>query len=877
MKVRSFLRNIFLFRRVETDLDQELRSHLGMLTDDNINAGMLPQEALRAARVELGGIDQVKEQVRQVQIGSWLQSVLSDCRYGVRQLRKSHAFTIIAILTLAFGIGATTAIFSFADLLLDHPVSLRHLSRLVSVDEVKGNGEERALSSADFRDLHAETTILEGFGGYQEWKASLFGTKGAEECNGVRVSEDFFATLEAKPYLGRLFFSNEYRLGKNRVVVLSFAFWQSEFGGDPRVTDQTLRVDDETYAIVGVMPASFQFPPGGSQFWVPLIRDDALASDRLHGSLATVGRLKAGATVEQARAELNVFWTQLQQRYPEVNRHWDLSVVSLRERLVDDDSRQFAMLFLCVAAFVLLIACVNVANLQLARAASREQELSIRAAIGAARARIVRQLLTESILLGVLGGAAALLLAFWGVALMRANMPAQVRQMCDVSGMRLDTRAFLLTLLSATSAGLLSGAAPAFRGASVNLRDSLETGGTRVVGAGQHLRGAFIIVEVTLAVVLLIAAGLMVKGFYLLGSHRTAMDPDTLLTFHIDLSPNHYASSQQEETFYHQLVDSLRRVPGGVSVAAVSGLPYSFYENDLRALSDASPGLPISELPTVMQESISEDYFRVLRIALLQGRFFDPRDGREAPPVAIISESLARRLWPGVSAVGHRLRLPDSKFPDEWITVVGVVANIRHEVYDRSFRSVLYQPVSQVSGPSMDFAVRTSNDPDRLIGTVRSTIANLDPAQPVTGLQSMTKKINQQASALQFVATLMGLFGLIALVLSVAGICGLIAHSVAERRREIAIRMALGARPIQVLVAVLKVASTLVGIGGTIGLVLGFILAQFLSSMVYGVRAGDPTIYAYVPFLLVVVTALATFLPALRATRIDPMVALRYG
>jgi putative ABC transport system permease protein len=802
---------------------------------------------------------------------------VSDCRYGVRQLRKSPAFTIVAIFTLALGIGATTAIFSFADLLLDHPVSLPDLSRLVSVDEIRSDAGERALSPANFRDLRGQTKSLRSFASYQEWTANLLGIKGAEECNGVRVSEDFFATLEAKPYLGRVFVPDEYRLGKNGVGVLSYGFWQNEFGGDPRVTDKTLRLDEESYAVVGVMPAGFRFPPGGAQFWIPLVRDDAVASDRVHGVLASVGRLETGATLEQSRAELSVLWTSLQQRYPDVNRQWELSVLSLPERLVDEDSRQFAMLFLCVAAFVLLIACVNVANLQLARAASREQELSIRAAIGAGRARIGRQLITESILLGVLGGTAGLLLAFWGVALMRANMPGQVREICDVSGMRVDTRAFLFTLLSATAAGLLSGAAPAFRGASVNLRDSLEAGGTRVVGGGQRLRGAFIIAEVTLAVVLLIGAGLMVKGFRLLASHHTVMDPDTLLTFHVNLSPNRYASSQQKQTLYHQLLDNLRRVPGVVSVSAVSGLPYSFYENDLRALSDASPGVPRSELPTVMQESISEDYFRVLRIPLLGGRFFDPRDGAGAPPVAIISESLARRWWPGVSAVGHRLRLPDSNFPDGWITVVGVVANIRHEVYDRSFRSILYQPIAQFPGHSMDFALRTSTDPDRLTGTVRSAIADLDPAQPITVLQSMTKKINQQASALQFVATLMGLFGFVALVLSTAGIYGLIAYSVAERRCEIAIRMALGARPIQVLATVFKVASTLVGIGGTIGLVLGFILAQLLSSMFYGVRSGDPTVYAYVPVLLTVVTVLATCLPALKAVRIDPMVALRYG
>jgi putative ABC transport system permease protein len=876
VKARSFVRNLLWSRQVEADLDQEVRSHLEMLTEENLRAGLPLLEAQRTARIELGGIDQLKERVHDAQIGNWLQSVLCDCRFALRQCRRSPAFSIAAILTLALGIGATTAIFSFADFLLDHPVSLRGLSRLVSVDEIRNDGEERALPPGNFRDLRAEMGSLQSFAGYQEWTAALLVTKGAEECNGVRVSEDFFATLATEPYLGRFFLPDEYRRGKNGVAILSYGFWQRQFAADPRVIDKTLKFAEGSYVIVGVMPASFKFPPGEVQFWVPLAVDDALASNRAEGLLATVGRLKPGTTLEQSRAELNVLWTHLQQQSPEANRQWKLSVLSLRGRLVDEDSRQFALLFLCVAGFVLLIACVNVANLQLARAASREQELSIRAAIGAGRARIVRQFLTESLLLAVLGGAAGLLFALWGVALMRANMPAQVREISDVSGMRMDVRAFLFTALSAAIAGLLSGATPAFRGARVNLRDSLERGGTRIVSGGQRLRGAFVISEVTLAVVLLIGAGLMAKGFRQLANHHVAMHPDTLLTFHLNLSPNRYASRQQRQSFYYDLLDRLREVPAVEAVSAVSGLPYSFYENDLKARSDASPAAALSDLPTVMQESTSDDYFGVLRLPLLEGRFFDPRDGAEAPPVAIVSESLARRLWPGVSAVGHRLGLPDSNSPDKWITVVGVVADIRHEVYDRSFRSILYEPISQVPGASMDFALRTSVDPDRLIRTVRSAIADLDPAQPVTALQSMTKKINQQASALQFVATLMGLFGLIAIVLSTAGIHGLIAYSVAERRCEIGVRMALGARPIQVLAAVFRAASTLVGIGGSIGLVLGFILAQLLSGMLYGVRAWDPTIYANVPCLLVFVTLLATCMPALKAARIDPMVALRY-
>ena len=875
VKVQSFLRNLLSTRRVDKDIDEEVQSHLEMLTEENIRDGMSPGEARRAARIELGGIEQLKEQVREQRLGNWLHSILSDCRFTLRQLRKSPSFTAVALLTLTIGIGADTAIFSFADLFLNHPLSLQHLHQLVSADQVRSDGEESPLSPANFRDLRAETVSLESIASYQQWTASLVGGNGAEECNGVRAGEDFFDTLEAQPFIGRNFLPDEHRPGNNRVVVLSYAFWQREFAGDPRVTGKTVRLDGENYNIVGVMPANFQFPPGNPQFWTPLALDDTQAGERARGMLSTVGRLKIGTTIEQSRAELNTLWSRLQQRFPEANRKWELSIVSLQERLVDEDSRQFATLFLCVAGFVLSIACVNVANLQLTRAASRERELSIRAAVGADRKRIIRQLFTESLVLAAIGGATGLLLAFWGVALMRANIPAQVREICDVSGMRVDVRAFMFTLFAATVSGLLSGAIPAFRSSKVNLRDSLETGSTRVSGGGQGLRGIFVISEVVLAVVLLIGAGLMVKGFYLLATRQTAMDPQTLLAFRLNLSSTRYASPQQRQVFYTQLLDRLRGIPGVMATSAASGLPYSFYENDQKALSDEYRGAPTSDLPTVMQESISDDYFRVLRLPVLEGRAFDSRDGAEAPAADIISESMARRLWPDRQAVGRRVRLPESNSADDWITVVGVVGNIRHEVYDRSFRSILYRPMAQLPESSMDVALRTSADPHRLAATVRATVADLDPAQPITLFLTMSEKINQQASALQFVAALMGLFGLVAILLSAAGIYGLIAYSVAERRREIGIRVALGARPSQVLAMVVKLAAFLVAIGGAIGLTAGFVLAQFLSSMLYGVQAWDPTVYALVPLLLIVVALLATFLPALRAARVDPIVALR--
>jgi putative ABC transport system permease protein len=874
-RAQGFLRNLFRSNRVDADLDEEVHSHLEMLTEENLRAGMQHGEARRRARIELGGIEQVKEQVRERRLGNWLYSINNDCRFAVRQLRKSPGFTLVAAFTLALGIGATTAIFSFADLLLDHPVALQNLNGLVSVGETSADGDEALLSPGTFRDLRTQTNSLQNFASYQQWTANLLGANGVEESNGFRVDQDFFSTVAAKPLLGRLFFPDEHASGKDHVVVISYAFWQREFAGNPRVISRTLRLEGQNYDIVGVMPANFQFPPGGTQFWIPLALDNA-EDERAHGSLSTVGLLKPGISLQQSRAELNTVWSSLQRRFPEANRAWQLSVVRLRDHLVDEDSRQFAVLFLCVAAFVLLIACVNVANLQLTRAASRERELSIRTAVGAGRTRLVRQLLTESVVLAVVGGVAGLLLAIWGVAIMRANLPAQVREICDVSGMQVNLRAFVFTLIAATAAGLVSGTIPALQASNVNLRDSLEGGGARIVGGSQRLRGLFVVSEVTLSVVLLIGAGLMVKGFASLASRQAIMHPDTLLTFHLNLSPSRYTTPQQREIFCIRLLERLRSFPKVSAASAVSGLPYSFYENDQKALSDQTEGGRLSDLSTVMQESVSEDYFRALGVPLREGRFFDQKDAAAAPVVGIVSESLARRFWPGSEALGRRLRLPESNTPDSWITIVGVVADLRHEVYDRSFRSILYRPWAQAPGSSMDVAIRTSTDPRDLTASVRSIVEQLDPTQPITLLQTMSDKINGQASALRFVAVLMGLFGIVAILLSAAGIYGLIAYSVAERRREIGIRMALGAQPGQILGMVLRLALFLVAVGGVIGLALGFVLAQLLSSFLYGVRAWDPVIYAAIAPLLLIVALFATFIPAIRAARVDPMVALRY-
>ena len=871
------LRNLFRKEQLERELGAELAAHLELHIADNLRAGMTAEEARRHALLKLGGLEQTKESIRDRHGLPPLETFLTDLRYAFRTLRKSPGFTAAAVLTLSLGISANTVIFSFSDLLLNHPVSLPHLDRLVSVDVLRGNGEEASLSAANLLELRAQTASLEFLGSYQQWPANVLSNSGAEEASGVRVGEDFFTALEAKPLEGRTFLADEHQPGHEHVAVLSYGFWQREFAGDRRLTSKALKIDGENYDVVGVMPDRFQFPSDNPQFWVPLALSDAQKSDRTKTTLAAVGRLKPGVSLDQCRAEMKTTWSRLQSQYPDANRQWDISVVLLRDRLVDEDSRQFGILFLFVAGFVLLIACVNVANLQLARATGRNRELTIRASLGARRGRIVRQLLTESLLLAAIGGVGGLLLSVWGTAILRANMPAQVKQICDVAGMRVDLRAFVFTLLAATVAGLLSGMVPSFRGSRLNLRATLETGSARVSGGGQRLQGTFVVAEVVLAVTLLYGACLMVKGFYALAHHQTGMEPASLLTFHLQLSPRRYVDASQQQDFYMRLLDRLHGIPQVQTVSAATGVPYSFYENDVGVVAENSQDAAGAEPPTAMEESISEDYFRVLRLPLRAGRQFDRRDGAGAPRVAIVSETMARRFWPGRQAVGRRLRLAGSAGGENRITVVGVVADVRHEVYDRTFRSILYRPLAQVSAPSAYFVLRSSgSDPHTLIPTVRSAIAELDNNQPVSLVQSMTEKISGQAGALQFVAVLMGLFGLAGILLSTAGIYGVIAFSVTQRRAEIGTRMALGAQTGRILRMVLTQGLSLVALGGMIGLAGGLALARILSSFLYGVQAWDFAIFSAMPLILLVVTLVATLLPALRAARLDPMLVLRY-
>jgi putative ABC transport system permease protein len=552
-----------------------------------------------------------------------------------------------------------------------------------------------------------------------------------------------------------------------------------------------------------------------------------------------------------------------------------VTAIDLREHLVGPDERRFTWLLIGVAGFVLLIACANVANMQLARGAGRHRELVLRRALGAGRPRIVRQLLTESVVLSLAGAALGLPIAVWGVSLLRTTMPAELLAICDISSLQVNSRALLFTFCLALAAGVLAGIAPAWQNSRPELNDALKEGGRTTASRGP-LRRVFVVAELALALILLIGASLMVKGFVALASGSPELEPARLLTFTVSLPKSKYPEPRQVSRFYQQALESIRALPAVQSAALISGLPYTFYDNAAGVSVEGQPPLPPGQLPKVMTESVSGEYFRTMLLPLRRGRSFDDRDTAEAVRVAIVSESMAQRLWPGKDPVGKRLKLGTLSSASPWITIVGVAADTRHEVYDRSFRSVLYRPFQQDPGQTMDFAIRSAGDPMQLVGSMRAALSGIDRDRPIELAESMATKIRKQASGLRYVAGLMGTFGFFALVLAAVGVYGVMAYSVGERRHEIGIRMALGARRSDVLRNVMGRGVGLTLTGLAIGLPLALVLAQLLASFLYGVGTWDVTVFIMVPMALATIALLASYIPARRATKVDPVVVLRY-
>jgi putative ABC transport system permease protein len=804
--------------------------------------------------------------------------LLQDVRYGLRMLAKNPGITFVAIFTLGLGIGANTATFSLSNTFLRKPVSFPEADRLVMVlNRAPGQQAEdwTSVSPADFLEWKKQARSFAALAGYEWTDVNVTGVGEPIKVQGFRVTQNFFDVLGIRAALGRGFVAGEDVPGQDSRVILSHGLWTRQFAGDPLIVGKTVKVDGRPREVVGVMKQEVNFP-ASTDLWIPMAFTSDEKQDRKSHSVHPLARLKPGVSLKQAQAEMNAIQQRLTPLYPSAETGWTVTVRDLGE-FVAGYGRSYMLLMLGAVAFVLLIACANVTNLLLVRSTTRQNELAIRRALGGSRARLIRQLLIESLLLGLGGSVAGLLLGGWGIALLRGNMPPEVaRYIPGWDQVRLDRDVLLYTLSVACAAGIIAGLVPAFQGSegdcSEMLRAGQRAGNSR---SRTRLRNAFIVAEISLSLVLLVGAVLMSKGVRALFASNFKSDPQSILTMRVILPESKYATARLRAVFYDHFLERIR-APHDVDSATVAGvIPYG-NNDDTPVFSIEGQTKELGELRTAERNSVGPDYFRLLHVRLLEGREFNDGDTADSPRVAIVSESLARRYWPGTSALGRRLKIGenDSKVP--WAAVVGVVADVDYSPWEHDLVRAIYFPYRQDPQAASYIAIRTSADFRSIIPAVKAGLSSVDPDQPVYDVLPYERVISDQIIGLAYVAVVMGILGLMALVMSAIGVSGVMAYSVTQRVQEIGLRMALGARPRDVLGLFLGGGLKLLAIGTVIGLPAAFALARLLSSLLYGVRAADFFSYAFGAMLLAVVVVLGCYIPARRATRVDPMRALRY-
>jgi putative ABC transport system permease protein len=803
-----------------------------------------------------------------------------DIRYGERTLRKSPGFAVTAILTLALGIGATTAVFSVCDALLWKPVPLPHLESLAMVlQREPGNANDwNSATPADLEDVRRDAAAFEQLATWTGGAANIVGAAGEpERVQQTLVSSNFFDVAGVQPALGRGFQAGEDQPGREREVVLSNRLWRRRFGADPAIVGQTIRLDDQNFLVTGVMPSSFDFPLA-TELWTPNALTPAQRDSRTSTMLVGMARLKTDRTVDQAGAELDSIGARLEKAYPNTNKGRRLMIWPAQRFLVDGETRQYLIMLLGSVLFVLLIACVNVANLQFARATGRLREVAVRTALGASRWRVIAQLVTESVLLSVAGAGFGLLIAKWGISAIKGGMPPEIeRYILGWKDMQLDGRTLLFTLLAAVASGILAGLAPAWQCSRPDLTDTLKDGGRGgSAGSARHrLRNILVTAEVSLAVVLLAGAGLMVRGFRSMVDTGQKLDPSTLLTMRLAITDNKYHEPHQRVAFYREVLERISPLPGVKSATAVSALPYSDHSSG-RIFTIEGRQMEPSQLPSGMYQVASPSYFQTLHIPVRAGRLLRESDGADAPKVAVISDRMAQRWWKNESPIGKHIRIGgiDSKNP--WLTIVGVVGDMVHNPYDREPRRTLYVPYQQAPALFMDIGVRTRGDPLRVAPAVTAAIRAVDREQPITDMHTMERAIHNRSIGLNYMAVLMGIFGVMALVLSAVGLYGVMAYLVSEQTHEIGIRMALGAERQNVLTMIFRRGMWTVAVGLVIGMPAAWMLARLMASLIFGVTANDAATFVSIPLALIGTAALAIYVPARRAMKIDPIVALHY-
>ncbi len=803
-----------------------------------------------------------------------MYSFWQDLRYGARTLLKNPGFTLVAIITLGLGIGANTAIFSVINgvLLSAMPYPQPEQLAMVWCDNRRQGIPDDITSYPNFVDWRDRNKTFQGMAGVAGDGYKLTGVGEPEEINAASVSINFFQVVGVKPALGREFTAEEEQPGKDRIVILSNGLWQRRFAGDPGILGKTISLSGEPNVVVGVMPPGFQFPED-TDMWKPLAPDQRTREARGAFWLPVVGRLKPGVTRAAAQADLDVIANQIEQQYPNM-AGYGVNVVLVLEQSVGSIRRSLMILFVAVM-FVLLIACANVANLLLARAAVRRREVAVRAALGAGRWRIIRQLLTESMLLAILGGALGVLLAWWGLRLLvdlgKSNIPR-------VENIHLDGLVLWFTLALSLGSGLIFGLAPALQTTHLDLNETLKEGGRTGAGGrrAQRLRSALIVTEVALTLALLVGAGLLIRSFWRLQQVDPGFRTDHLLTLRVSLDGSKYREGAQVASFFEQLQERLAALPGVEAASATTGILLPKLANSGIFTVENKPPDPGQQRLELPFDVALPNYFQAMGIQLLKGRAFTKQDGRESPRVAVVNETFVKRYLPDEDPIGKRFAFGNPGPNTRWITIIGVVRDTRRQGLDQPIRIESWMAHAQRPAGSMQVVLRTKGDPLALSHAAREAVWALDREQTISDIQSMDQIMSEKVAQRRLNMLLLALFSVVALIMAAAGIYGVMSYAVTQRTQEIGIRMSLGAQSGDVLRLIIRQGMTLVILGVIIGLSATFALTRLMANLLYGVSARDPITFVAIAALLTGVALVACWIPAWRATKVDPIVSLRY-
>jgi predicted permease len=873
------LRALMRRKKMEEKLDDELEFHLEKQIARYVESGMDRAEALRRARLAFGGMDQAKEHCRDARGTGLVETLFQDVRYGLRVLRKNATFSLVATVTLAIGIGANTAIFSVVDAVLLHPLPYPKGDQLVMVWEnvqlPRYHNDQNNPAPGNFLDWKLQNTVFTDMAAIGYRTFSLTGAGDPIRIEGEAVSANLFSILQVGPVVGRVFTSEEDRPGADRVVLLGRALWSSRFAADPSIVGKTIHLNDENYTVVGIMPAEFHFPDPDDQLWVPIAFRPEQAGD--HGShyLRVLGRLKPGVTLAQGQSQMAAVAAGLTRQYPDSNTGVGVRLISLHDQVVGN-VRPALLVLMGAVALVLVMVCGNVTQLLLARASARGKEFAVRLALGASRTRLIRQLLTESMLLGVTGGVIGIVIALGGIHLLGWLSPPDLARVGEI-GLKLPVLGFTLAVSIGT--GLLFGIVPAFQSAVCPVQKSLRESSREHSGAlGLRTRNLLVVAETAIGVMVLVGAGLLLRSFVHLENVPLGFDPRNVLSFRIMLPEKRYATLARRASFYQQLSERIESLPAVKSAGAISFLPLTFAGRTSAVTIEGKTQAARDQLPFVDFRSVTPGYFQGMAIPLVEGRSISWSDAYGRTLVGVVSQTMARSFWPNEDPVGHRIKLGWADSANPWITVVGVVGDVHQFDLISNPRPAIYFPATQDQGTGdsvRDWVVRTSGDPAMAASSIRAVVSAMDGSLPVSRVQTMGDVISVSMARHQFSLFLFGSFAIIALILAAVGLYGLISYSVVQRKHEIGIRMALGAQRRDILSLILGqgLRMALLGIGA--GLLVALAASRLMSTLLYGVTSKDPITFLSVAILLLVVAAVGSYMPSRSALKVDPTEAIR--